>query len=113
MSKKIASTASNTKGPAITAKGKMPPDHLARWKTTNLSFPITLRGRRNKATKRAIEGWKTVIRMRVPSVPYNRLPANLRGAIVDLLDPLVNNASGFNSRRDKTGGEGGEIVPAS
>ena len=110
MTKTNTSTATKTKGPAETAKGKMPPDHLARWKTSNLSFPATVRGRRNKQAKRATEGWKQVIRARMPFVPNGRLPANMRAAIADLLDPMVPNSDGFNSRRDKTGGEGGEIV---
>lgn len=95
------------KGPSVTNKGVLPPDHLKRWKTSNLSFP-TEKGRRGQLSKRTTEGWKTVIRMRNPGVPYTRLPANMRGAISDLLQPLTN--SNMGSRRDRTGGEAGEIV---
>lgn len=110
MTKTNTSTATKTKGPAETAKGKMPPDHLARWKTSNLSFPANVRGQRSKQAKRATEGWKQMIRARMPFVPNGRLPANMRAAIADLLDPIVPDSGGFNSRRDKSGGESEEII---
>ena len=41
---------------------------------------------------------------------YRRLPANLRGALADIMTPLGRDNQGYASRRDKTGGETGEIV---
>ena len=97
------------KGPSETPKGVMPKSHLARWRTTNMSF-ATEKGRRGKAAKEATQGWKQLILLQRNLTSYRRLPANLRGAISDLLTPLARDNQGYASRRDKTGGETGEIV---
>ena len=97
------------KGPSVTAKGVMPKSHLSRWKTTNLSFAAE-RGRKGKAAKVATQDWKQLILLQRKLTQHRRLPANLRGAIADLLTPLARDNQGYASRRDKTGGETGEIV---
>lgn len=98
------------KGPSVTAKGVMPKSHLTRWRTTNLSF-ATEKGRRGKATKVATQDWKQLILLQRNLTAYRRLPANMRGALVDLMTPLSREVGqGYANRRDKTGGETGEIV---
>lgn len=97
------------KGPSVTPKGTMPKSHLSRWKTSNLSF-ATERGRRNKTTKEVVQGWKLLILLQRKLTHHRRLPANLRGAITDLLTPMAKDNQGWATRRDKSGGEGGEIV---
>ena len=98
------------KGPSVTAKGVMPKSHLTRWRTTNLSF-ATEKGRRGKATKVATQDWKLLILLQRNLTAYRRLPANLRGALVDLMTPLSREVGqGYANRRDKTGGETAEIV---
>lgn len=97
-----------TKGSPLQPKGTMPADHLKRWKTSNLSGPVE-KGRRGKLARETTRAWKTLILHRDPSVPYGRLPANLRGAIANLLTPMSRDQN-YASRRDKTGGEGGEII---
>lgn len=97
------------KGPSETPKGTMPKSHLSRWKTTNMSF-ATEKGRRGKAAKVATQDWKQLILLQRNLTSYRRLPANLRGALSDLLTPLARDNQGYASRRDKTGGETGEIV---
>ena len=96
------------KGPSETPKGVMPKSHLARWRTTNISF-ATEKGRRGKTAKEATQGWKQLILLQRKMTSYRRLPANLRGAIVDLMTPMSRDQN-FATRRDKTGGETGEIV---
>ena len=97
------------KGPSETPKGVMPKSHLSRWKSSNLSF-ATEKGRRGKASKEATQGWKQLILLQRKLTQHRRLPANLRGALSDLLTPLARDNQGYASRRDKTGGETGEIV---
>ena len=98
------------KGPSETPKGTMPKSHLSRWKTTNMSF-ATEKGRRGKATKVATQDWKQLILLQRNLTAYRRLPANMRGALVDLMTPLSREVGqGYANRRDKTGGETGEIV---
>lgn len=97
------------KGPSETNKGTMPAKMLARWKSSNLSF-ATEKGRRGKAAKVATQDWKQLILLQRNLTSYRRLPANLRGALSDLLTPLARDNQGYASRRDKTGGETGEIV---
>ena len=97
------------KGPSETSKGTMPKSHLSRWKTTNMSF-ATEKGRRGKSAKVATQDWKQLILLQRNLTSYRRLPANLRGALSDLLTPLARDNQGYASRRDKTGGETGEIV---
>ena len=97
------------KGPSVTAKGVMPKSHLSRWKSSNLSF-ATEKGRQGKAAKVATQDWKQLILLQRKLTQHRRLPANLRGAISDLLTPLARDNQGYASRRDKTGGETGEIV---
>lgn len=87
----------------------MPAKMLARWKSSNLSF-ATEKGRRGKAAKVATQDWKQLILLQRNLTSYRRLPANLRGALSDLLTPLARDNQGYASRRDKTGGETGEIV---
>lgn len=96
------------KGPSETNKGVIPPSLQKRWKTSNLSF-ATEKARRSKSFKTAVQDWRGLILLQNPGVPYGRLPANLRGAIVDLATP-PSRPDGFASRRDRTG-EAGEIVP--
>ncbi len=97
------------KGPSVTAKGVMPKSHLTRWRTTNLSFAAE-RGRKGKAAKVATQDWKQLILLQRNLTAYRRLPANLRGALADIMTPLGRDNQGYASRRDKTGGETGEIV---
>ena len=98
------------KGPSETNKGTMPAKMLARWKSSNLSF-ATERGRKGKATKVATQDWKLLILLQRNLTAYRRLPANMRGALVDLMTPLSREVGqGYANRRDKTGGETGEIV---
>lgn len=96
------------KGPSVTVKGVMPKSHLSRWKSSNLSF-ATEKGRRGKTAKEVTQGWKQLILLQRNLTSYRRLPANLRGAIVDLMTPMSRDQN-FATRRDKTGGETGEIV---
>jgi hypothetical protein len=97
------------KGPSVTAKGVMPKSHLSRWGSSNLSFPAE-RGRKGKETKVATQDWKMLILLQRKMSTYRRLPANLRGALTDFMTPLGRDNQGWASRRDKTGGETGEIV---
>jgi len=98
------------KGPSVTAKGVMPKSHLSRWGSSNLSFPAE-RGRKGKATKVATQDWKLLILLQRKLNKYRRLPANMRGALTDLMTPLSREVGqGYANRRDKTGGETGEIV---
>ena len=99
----------SVKGSPTQPKGHMPADQLGRWRTTNLSF-ATEKGRRGKAAKVATQDWKQLILLQRKLTQHRRLPANLRGAIADLLTPLARDNQGYASRRDKTGGETGEIV---
>lgn len=109
MSNEKTATATKTKGPSVTAKGVMPPDKLARWKTSNLSFPTEKPAWfRRRKIKEDTQFWKTMRLLSKPGVPYARLPANLRGAIADLSEPLTR--SDMGARRSAQGGEGGEIV---
>ena len=98
------------KGPSVTAKGVMPKSHLSRWGSSNLLFPAE-RGRKGKETKVATQDWKLLILLQRKLTTYRRLPANMRGALVDLMTPLSREVGqGYANRRDKTGGETGEIV---
>ena len=105
----VKTDVASVKGSPTQPKGHMPADQLGRWRTTNMSF-ATEKGRRGKASKEATQGWKQLILLQRNLTSYRRLPANLRGAISDLLTPLARDNQGYASRRDKTGGETGEIV---
>lgn len=81
--------ATDTKGSSTTPKGTMDPTHLKRWKTSNLSFPTECPPYIARASyKRHVQDWKTLRQMQVKGTPYVRFPANLRGAIADLMLPL-------------------------
>lgn len=96
------------KGPSTTMKGQMDPSHLKRWKTSNLSFPAERAPWTSRSSyKRHIQDWKTLRLMQVRDTPYARFPANLRGALADLMIPLTKPDVGFC--RDARA-ESGEIV---